>query len=109
MGQLQFQQGDINITYIAKPEKVKPIKAKPIRLGESTGHSHRIVGSEWSLFEPDDWQNKRAGVILAEIKSPDCQLVHEEHKTIDLPVGFVEFRPTVEYDHFANRSAYIRD
>ena len=109
---MQFQQGDVNITRIDRlPSNLaKPLGAKlaklleggVIREGESTGHAHRIVGTEFRLYQLGQ-------IILGEIVSDDCRIVHEEHKPIDLPVGTYEFSPTVEFDHFANRQSWIRD
>ena len=102
---MQFQQGDVNITSIDRIPHLlicKPLEGGVIREGESTGHAHRIVGTEFRLYQLGQ-------IILGEIVSDDCRIVHEEHKPIDLPVGTYEFSPTVEFDHFANRQSWIRD
>ena len=103
-----LQQGDVNIVQIDAvpdlPDWFKPaeIESGVIREGTATGHSHRIVGTEFRLF-------RHGRRMFAEIKSEDCKMVHEEHETIDLPVGKYEFVATVEYDHFADRSRYVLD
>jgi len=98
----QVQQGDINIIAYSIPSNAKTRKSSVIREGETTGHAHRIIGSSFAMYEV-------ANRIFARIFSNDCQIVHEEHHAIDLPVGDYEFLPTHEYDHFAEESSYLRD
>ena len=99
----QLQQGDVNIVKISElPKKCKAINTDIIREGEATGHAHRIVGSDFKLYQ-------QGQLILARIMSGDCAIVHEEHKTIELSQGDYAFSPTVEYDHFAEESRMVRD
>lgn len=103
---MQLQQGDVNIVKTSRrPEKLKEVDNGVIREGEATGHAHKIVGTDFKLFNVVGM----AGVLFAEIESEDCMVVHEEHKTVELPVGDYMFSPTVEYDHFAGRSRMVRD
>ena len=105
---MQLQQGDVNII---KPDKLpefsewsKPVKIETgvVRKGTATGHSHRIVGDEFTLFR----QDMR---LFAKIISDDCRVVHEEHKSIELKPGKYEFVETVEYDHFREESRRVVD
>ena len=40
---------------------------------------------------------------------PAAQVVHEEHGTIDLPIGAWEVGRVREYDHFAEDARVVRD
>ena len=112
MSRKPLQQGDVNITpvdIIPGSQKVGPsienIKKQDggvIAEGESTGHKHRIIGTAYQLY-------KLGARLFARIKSKDCSIVHEEHTAIGLPPGDYEFGPTIEYDHFAERSRRVVD
>lgn len=105
-----MQQGDVNIIEIEEFPKfetyhrINKIENGVVREGTATGHSHRIVGTEFELFTIT-WPTQ----MFVEIKSTDCKLVHEEHETIDLPVGKYEFVQTTEYDHFREESRRVVD
>lgn len=102
----QLQQGDVNIVQVNEsPNKVTKIEGGVIREGETTGHAHRIVGSDFQLNTIPSLND----VLFGQIRSDDCKLTHEEHGTILLPQGDYMFSPTVEYDHFAERSRIVRD
>ena len=73
-----FRQGDVLIQEVSEiPKGLKRIKDGIVLRGEVTGHAHRLQGGE--LFGKD-------GSMFMNIPSP-ALLVHEEHKTIKLPVG----------------------
>jgi hypothetical protein len=100
-----WQQGDVNIVRCTDSqllEKIPYRESAVIREGSTTGHRHRIVGTDFQLFETMDR-------IFARILSIDCLIVHEEHDAIALPVGDYEFLPTIEYDHFAEEARAVRD
>jgi hypothetical protein len=96
------QQGDVNIVSVVIPVGAKKRESGIIREGETTGHAHKVVGSDFEVLQ-------LGSRIFARILSGDCQIVHEEHKPINLPVGDYEFFPTHEYDHFAEEARYLRD
>lgn len=107
---MQLQQGDINIVKLGPDQepnrdKLKEVDGGVVAEGEALGHKHRIIGTEFKLHNVVGLVN----VLFAEITSDDCRIVHEEHGTIDLPVGDYMFSPTIEYDHFAERSRQVRD
>jgi hypothetical protein len=104
----QLQQGDINIVRTKtrpEPDKLKEIDGGVVAEGEALGHKHRIIGTEFKLHKIVGLTD----VLFADIVSDDCRIVHEEHGTIDLPIGEYYFSPTIEYDHFAERSRIVRD
>lgn len=97
-----LQQGDVNIVRREVPEDAKKRTSAVVREGETTGHKHAIEGTEFEMLE-------LGHRIFARILSGDARIVHEEHKTINLPAGDYEFLPTHEFDHFAERSRMVRD
>lgn len=58
---------------------------KIVAEGSITGHHHRIVNGR-VYRQRRDWN----GVIGYVDAQEGCQLVHDEHDTIELPVGFYE-------------------
>ena len=110
MGKLQFQQGDVCIFSAVIPitgagvnrPVTKKVKGNVLREGESTGHAHAIEGTDFEILK----FGKR---LFARILSGDCRVVHEEHKTIELPVGDYEVTPVIEYDHFREEARAVRD
>ena len=47
-------QGDVQFKAIgALPAGVKPVGAKPLAYGETSGHAHLLTG-DWELFEAED-------------------------------------------------------
>lgn len=73
-----YRQGDLFIQEVSEiPTGVKKILSGIVLLGESTGHSHRLV----------DGQVLTKGQAMFLQVNKKAQLVHEEHKTIDLPKG----------------------
>jgi len=97
-----LQQGDVNIWQSRVPEDAISRKSNVVAEGESTGHKHQIVGTDFKMME-------MGNRIFARILSGDCAIVHEEHKRIDLPVGDYEFGPTYEYDYETEESRHVRD
>lgn len=109
MDNLQFQQGDVCIfsAEIPKDSATEPLRTIKIQgnvlaKGEATGHAHALEGTDFELL-------KVGTRLFARILSGDCRVVHEEHKTIELPVGDYEVTPVQEYDHFLEESRVVRD
>jgi len=99
-----MQQGDVNIISCVIPHGVKKRKKNNpvVAEGESTGHLHKIVGTEFEMLELGDR-------IFTRILSGDCSIVHEEHKEIPLPPGEYEFGPTYEYDYDTEETNRVQD
>ena len=112
----QLQQGDVNIIQLDRQEYLsndtdiaERIQRQErgdsdgiVREGSTTGHRHRIVATDFRMLPA-------GSVMFCDILSDDGQMVHEEHEAIPLPRGLYMFKPTFQYDHFANRSRYVRD
>jgi hypothetical protein len=58
--------------------------------GEVTNHKHEIVNGDAKLYEQD-------GVMYLSIKSDTADLVHPDHKTIELPKGDYKIEIQREY------------
>ena len=97
-----YMAGDSNIVFRLRDQKVGESDGI-VRRGSTTGHSHRIMASDFRMI------NMGGERMVCDILSDDGQMVHEEHEAIPLPRGLYMFKPTFQYDHFANRSRYVRD
>lgn len=74
-----YRHGDLFLRRIDEiPQTAKKVETTILAEGETTGHKHRLVG-QVQVFE--DQENK---YFTAKQKT---QLVHEEHKTIEIEEG----------------------
>lgn len=97
-----FQQGDVTIKPVESiPEGAEPIKTRVLREGEATGHAHVATGEGVQLFMRGDTLYMRVPA--------GTEVVHEEHKPINVPPGLYEIGAVREYDHFAEESRVILD
>lgn len=75
----QYRQGDVLLIEIDKlPKNVKKLNHRTLAYGEVTGHSHRAVDGE--LYE-DETKN-----LFLQVAFP-TEIIHEEHRPIELPAG----------------------
>lgn len=95
----QFRQGDVFIEQVRKQNEDKLTKISPdnkrviLAYGEVTGHAHAIDFNDAVLFEVPGSSPPRR--MLKVVK--DTELRHEEHGTIQLPVGWFEIKLQREY------------
>ena len=84
-----YRQGDV---IIKKSIQIKGNKLKHLTLaeGEVTGHAHRITEGDAELYEHE-------GALFLHIESGSALLTHEEHKTVELPMGDYEINIQREY------------
>lgn len=76
---MQFRQGDLLFDEVAViPSECKESISPTLAYGEVTGHSHVIEGT----FTRFDYRSD----IYVSPTTP-CDVVHEEHGTVSLPVG----------------------
>jgi hypothetical protein len=82
-----FRQGDILL--ISTENTILGSKANTdvLREGTLTGHHHRIKNGQ-IYFQEIDRNNVFAYVVAFD----GCELFHDEHKTIKIPVGTYEVR-----------------
>lgn len=96
---LDFRQGDVGFVRGSIPATAKRIPVRPFALGESTGHSHRVVAEAEDLMEM--YEDADGTVWVRAVGNLPIQ--HEDHdpaaeKSI-IPCGWEgEVRICVEYD-----------
>jgi len=82
------RQGDLVLESIkALPKKVTQVKDGVILRGVATGHAHAVQGGTV-------WKTKDTFYVRV---SKKAKLVHEEHKTIELPKGVYQVIRQKEY------------
>jgi hypothetical protein len=119
MKQIRGHQGDVQFASIPSiPTNAKPIKPRPIALGEHSGHQHVVTG-DVQYFEHD-------GRIICAVGSDGAMLqhIHEsnfegwqirdamtiaDHKPITLPAGYYEFFIQNAYNPFAKMFEKVID
>ena len=91
------QQGDLLLkeTEPFNCEGLALIADGLIHKGEN--HHHKMRGE---FFLTDDFR-----IACME----DCELYHEEHKTIIIPKGYYKKEIVLEYDHFLEESRQVQD
>lgn len=103
-----LQQGDVLLVPSRIPEGAKPVppQARGVVLaeGEHTGHAHVIAPPQGVAVELVE----RNGVTYLRT-SGFADLVHEEHRAIEVPAGEYEVRRVQEYDHFAEEARDVQD
>jgi hypothetical protein len=94
-----YRHGDVLLRTIAHlPSGLRPARDLILTHGEVTGHSHRIERPETAQL----WE--QGSQLFLEVKSPVAHLIHEEHRTIELPRGLYrvwkqrEYRPEAPID-----------
>jgi len=99
---MKLQQGDV----ILRPTKEDFSKGEKqnhlvIMEGEATGHNHQVVSGVAAL------------ILLKEKKFLEVfsksVLKHQEHETIEIPVGKYEINRKREYDHFEEEAREVAD
>lgn len=101
-----IQQGDVLLKSVESiPETAKPIKPDGRGLvfaeGEHTGHYHSAIASAAVILEND-------GVRFLDNCEP-ISITHQEHNTVDVPVGKWEIGIVQEYDYFAEAARNVAD
>ena len=90
-----YRQGDVLLKPSEKiPEGAKPSEDRILVRGETTGHAHRAHGQQLQVFRTPDNRMYLEG---------KGQLIHEEHKTIEIPEGTYEVVRQEEYSPVENR------
>ena len=106
--QKQYQQGDVLFITVEVPVSAeKSMCGNVIRRGETTGHSHLLtVGGELQQCYMRERLNTDFFATIPADKF--AVITHEEHKPLLIEES-VQILPTHEYDHFAQRSRFVRD
>jgi hypothetical protein len=92
-----YRQGDL---LFIKTDEVSGVKQHSLDILYSslTGHSHSITKGEVYVNEPERWG--RRGNFYVTIPEGGADLVHQEHKTINLPEGIYEVRRQQEVNGY---------
>lgn len=101
---MMYQQGDVLFVSV---NEVKGDKADVKGLlveGELTGHAHRVAVEDLEKVEV----LRQFEQMFVKVKAPS-KIVHEEHKTVELPVGNYEIRKVREYDYWADEIRSVED
>ncbi len=84
------RQGDVLLkSRSSLPRGSRKISDEVLARGETTGHSHRIVGAQVYRAPSDR---------LLVVVEGEASLVHEEHKHLQIPKGIYEVIHQREYD-----------
>ena len=96
-----LRHGDLLLKTIATfPKSAKKMNTDTLQEGEVTGHRHRLQGDFEILI-----QN---GQKFVNAKS-QLELVHEEHNTIQIPIGMYVLVQEREFDIFEQMSQEVFD
>lgn len=97
-----FRNGDLLIREIdAIPKDAKRVKTNILALGESTGHTHQLIG-ECKVFE-----NKEGKKFFQ--SNEELELIHQEHKPITIEAGTFEVLIEREYSPFDEEIRQVQD
>lgn len=98
---MMIQQGDVILIKVEKiPRGIKK-KNNHLAEGEATGHFHNAIGKGVAVLEK--------GEELYLDAPNGCEVEHQEHKTIAVPVGKFKVVRVREYDHFAEEARKVQD
>lgn len=95
------QQGDVAIkrTELIPQGKLEAVKSGVLVNSAVTQHTHRAVGANVV----------KVGSNLFIVAKKKFKVVHEEHKTIEIPAGTYLVDGIKEYDHFAEEARRVAD
>jgi hypothetical protein len=97
-----IRHGDVLLRAKDKiPEGAKKLGTKIVAEGEATGHNHKFQG-QVSIYETEQGQK----FVYAK---EELQLVHQEHKMVQVPAGIYEVIQEQEFDPFQSEIQKVRD
>ncbi len=96
------RHGDLLIRNTKKiPSNLKPIDTVIIAEGEKTGHKHQLQGNV-TVYKQEP------NALYFEVKT-SAELVHQEHKTIQIPEGVYMVQQEREFNPFENIRRVVLD
>ena len=108
---VMYRHGDLLITRVnALPSGLVQINPKTIAEGEISGHKHRLVGNANVCV---NWEEKHRSIndyhevwfkAFNKIK-----VIHEEHKTLELPKGVYKVTKERQFDPFQGITQKVVD
>lgn len=98
-----FQQGDCLLKWQNNSSKDKMtinlVVLETDLLHKGDNHHHRVRGNFKILKHENDIY----------LESSGCELFHEEHNTIEIPMGVYKLSLVQEYDHFKEEARNVID
>jgi hypothetical protein len=96
-----YRHGDVLVGGVDEiPQDAKKMDKLILAYGEVTGHTHRIEDPTTAeMFEHE-------GLLYLRVIAPTARLIHEEHKTIELPQGTYRVWQQREYTPQRIRRVY---
>jgi len=97
-----IRQGDVLLRKSDKiPLEAKKTETKTVAEGEATGHNHKFQG-QVLIYETGSGQK------FVDAKE-ELELIHQEHKTIQIPKGIYEVIKEQEFDPFLLEIQKVND
>jgi len=99
------RQGDVLSIKIDKlPKDLKQTKACTLAFGEKTGHHHTISNGATGFADPNDTEGLAEFMTVTE---DQAALDHQEHDTINFPVG--NYRNVIQTRYTPEALQRVRD
>jgi len=99
---MQIRHGDLLL--IRKSDVVQKVptgKKAILARGEATGHTHTLVAGKTGFIDFSD--------DVVTVAGESAALKHQEHKTLEIPVGIWELRQQAEWVNANKEYRYVRD
>jgi len=98
-----FQQGDVLIVPVSDiNEDLQKKEDNIVAEGEATGHMHRVLGDDVEVMV-----GPNGDIFVSAPKG--ATMTHDEHHTINLPVGKFKIGIVQEYDPLEDEVREVRD
>jgi len=96
-----YRHGDLCIKSIkAIPEGAKEVKTNILARGEVTGHAHRLIDGDYTVYEKDGVMHFRSGVT---------HIDHEEHGVREIAPDTYIVEREQEFDPFEEEMRRVGD
>jgi len=93
-----YRHGDVLISRVEEiPERAIKQSHLVLLEGEVTGHAHRVETDDLAELYKDFMADSNEDLFLR-IEGSPARVTHEEHDTIELPVGLYKVWRQREYD-----------
>ena len=108
---VMYRHGDLLITRVnALPSGLVQINPKTIAEGEISGHKHRLVGNANVCVNWDERHRSINDYPEVWFKAFNkIKVVHEEHKTLELPKGVYKVTKERQFDPFQGITQKVLD
>jgi len=110
-GEQLFRHGDLLFMRLSEEEadkvakKALAVKGNIVAYGEATGHNHKCVTGRVQLLTTESATAEPTHLLVEQ----ETQLVHEEHKPINIDEGTFAIVREQEFDSFRNMINRVQD